>query len=41
MLGEVKSSKVSNLHDNIDEGFQVQEEFIGKLRHHIDDLGPA
>ena len=30
-LREVKSSKVINLHDNINKGFQVQVEFISKF----------
>ena len=41
ILGEVKSSKVVHLYDNISEGFQTQAEFLGKLSRHIIELEPA
>ena len=40
-LREVKSSKVINLQRKLNEGFQVQAEFISKFQHHIDELGPV
>ena len=39
VLGEVKSSKVVHLYDNISEGFTTQAEFLGKFSRQIHTIG--
>ena len=40
-FGEVRSSKIVKIQNNLSEGFQVQVEFINKFQRRVDESGPA